>query len=118
MHHEVKEPALDKVCQKGFFMAVKERNPDILVLNLEEITLDADVPGLPASFLEEIMIPVIIPVNPFHLAFKSRKHRDYERRDEIPGMEKELFGFTIQESYRFFKIRDMIVGIPQYTDPQ
>ena len=118
VHHEVKKTALDEVGKKGFLMTMEERYPDTPAVDFKKITGDTDIPGLPASFLEEVMVPVIIPVHTFYLTFKGREHRDYKRRDKITGMEKELPGFTIQESHRFFQIRDMVMGIPKYADPQ
>ena len=115
VHHEVKEAALDEVGQEGFLMTMEERYPGALVLDLEKIPRNADIPGLPASFLEEFMVPVIIPVHTFYLTFKGREHRDHERRDKIPGMEKEVLSFTIQACDRFFQIRDIVMGIPKDT---
>ena len=115
VHHEVKKPALDEVGEEGFLMAMEERYPDSLVVNLEKITWYADIPGLPAPFLEEGMVPVIISVNTYYLTFKGREHRDHEWRDKIPGMEKELLRFTIQSCHRFFQIGDIVMGIPKYT---
>jgi hypothetical protein len=118
VHHEVKKPALDEVGQEGFLMAMEERYPDALVMNLEKIARNADIPGFPASFLEEVMVPVVIPLHTFYLAFKCREHRDHERRDKIPGMEKELLGFTIQACHRLFQIGDIVMGIPKDTNLQ
>jgi hypothetical protein len=118
VHHEVKKPALDEVGQEGFLMAMEKRYPDALIVNLEKIAGNADIPGLPASFLEKVMVPVIIPVHTFYFAFKGREHRDHERRDKIPGMEKELLSFTIQACHRLFQIGDIVMGIPKYTNLQ
>jgi len=115
VHHEVKKPALDKVGQEGFLMAMEERYPDSLVMSLEKITWNADIPGLPAPFLEELMVPVIISVNTCYLTFQGREHRDNEWRDKIPGMEKDLISFMIQACHRFFQIGDIVMGIPKYT---
>jgi hypothetical protein len=115
VHHEVKKPALDEVSQEGLLMAMEERYPDSVVVNLEKITWDADIPGLPAPFLEGVMVAVIISVNTFYLTFKGREHRDHEWRDKIPGMEKELLRFMIQSCHRFFQIGDIVMGIPKYT---
>jgi len=115
MHHDIKKFALDQVGQEPFFMAMEERYPGSPVLGLEKSTLNADIPGLFASLLKEVVVAIIVPVYPYHLTVKGSEHRDDEWRDKITGMEKDLLCFTIQAGHRSFQLRDIVMGIAKNT---
>jgi len=116
MNDQVKESALDQVSQQHVLVTMEQGNPESFAFHIVKVAYNLHVSSIAAPVLQEIAVSIVVPEYPDYSSLKPGEDWYHERRDEIPGMEKEVVRFTVQELDSLPDSREVIMSVTEYAD--